>query len=343
MPYHIDLDVFPDCMREFANYKRAIQGCSQKTVEEYMTDLRTFAKYLKAANEGFEPTEEVFEGLKIDDLSLDFFAAVRPTDITEFLGYSMDGRGNNEATRSRKLSSIKAFYRYFVNKVHKLESNPASEIEAPKKKKALPKHLSLDESIMLLKTAEDDGENPNSVRDYCILTLFLNCGMRLSELCGINVNDIDRDMRSMRVVGKGNKERIIYLNEACRAAITDYIPIRQVLLEKGAEEKKALFLSRLGKRISPKTVQWTVKKHLNEAGLSLKGYSTHKLRHTAATLMYQSGDVDIRVLKDILGHEQLTTTQIYTHVSDKSMESAMAKNPLASVKHHSNNPDKGGN
>lgn len=335
MPYKLDLDLFPDCMREFANYKRAIQGCSQKTVEEYMTDLRTFARYLKAQNIGIEPSDEAFSKLKIDDMTLEFFGKVRPTEITEFLSYSMDGRGNKEATRSRKLSSIKAFYRYFVNKVHKLEANPAVEIEAPKKRKSLPKHLSLDESVMLLKTVENDEESANTKRDYCILTLFLNCGMRLSELCGINVADIDRDLHSVKVVGKGNKERIIYLNEACRAAIRDYLPVRKAQLEKGCEEKKALFLSRLGKRISNKTVQWTVKKYLSEAGLSLKGYSTHKLRHTAATLMYRSGEVDIRVLKDILGHEQLTTTQIYTHVSDKNMEEAMAKNPLAGIKPHS--------
>lgn len=332
MPYRLDYDLFPDCMREFANYKRAIQGCSQKTVEEYMTDLRTFARYLKAEKLGIVPSVEAFSNMKIDDLTLDFFAEVRPTEITEFLSYAMDGRGNNEATRSRKLSSIKAFYRYFVNKVHKLKVNPAVDIESPKKRKSLPKHLSFDESVMLLDAVGENGENPNEKRDYCILTLFLNCGMRLSELCGIDLSDIDRDFQSMRVIGKGNKERIIYLNDACKTAIKDYLPVRKLQIEKGSEEKKALFLSRLGKRISNKTVQWAVKKYLGEAGLSMKGYSVHKLRHTAATLMYRSGEVDIRVLKDILGHEQLTTTQIYTHVSDKSMEEAMAKNPLANIR-----------
>ena len=336
MPYHLDMDQFPDCMREFAIYKRVIQGCSPKTVEEYMTDLRTFAKYLKIVSNGLDPTEEILHETTIDDLTLDFFASVKSSDITEFLSYSLDGRGNNEATRSRKLSSIKAFYRYYVIKVHKLENNPASEIESPRIKKSLPKHLSFDESVLLLEAVNSDEESKNRERDYCILTLFLNCGMRLSELCGININDIDREFRSMKVVGKGNKERIIYLNDACRDAIKGYLPVRKALLEKGTEEQKALFLSRLGKRISTKTVQWVVKKYLGAAGLALKGYSTHKLRHTAATLMYQSGNVDIRVLKDILGHEQLTTTQIYTHVSDKGMEEAMTKNLLASVKLNNN-------
>jgi len=326
------MDEFPDCMREFANYKRAIQGCSAKTVEEYMTDLRTFARYLVVTEAGGEPTEEAFENLSIVDLPLEFFAKVKPSTITEYLSWAMDARYNNEATRSRKLSSVKSFYKYFCNKMHRLENNPAADIEAPKKKKALPKHLTVDESVSLLEAVATDSGSANRKRDFCIITLFLNCGMRLSELVGINVSDIDREFRSLRVTGKGNKERIIYLNEACQNAIRDYLPQRLLQLERGAPEKRALFLSRLGKRISNKTVQWTVKKYLSEAGLDNRGFSTHKLRHTAATLMYQSGDVDIRVLKDILGHEQLTTTQIYTHVSDKGMEAAMNKNPLHNVK-----------
>ena len=332
MPYHLNMDEFPDCMREFANYKRAIQGCSAKTVEEYMTDLRTFSKYLVIVNSGGELTEEALSETKITDLTLDFYAKVKPSNITEYLSWAMDARANNEATRSRKLSSIKAFYKYQCNKMHRLEVNPATDIEAPKKKKALPKHLTVDESVALLEAVGTDEDNVHRKRDFCIITLFLNCGMRLSELCGINVSDIDREFRSLRVTGKGNKERIIYLNDACRDAIKDYLPSRLIQLERGATEQRALFISRIGKRISNKTVQWIVKKYLGEAGLENRGYSTHKLRHTAATLMYQSGDVDIRVLKDILGHEQLTTTQIYTHVSDKGMEAAMNKNPLHSVK-----------
>ena len=331
MPYHINMDEFPDCMREFANYKRAIQGCSAKTVEEYMTDLRTFSKYLVVTRGGGEPTEEAFAATAIDSLDLSFYAKVKPSTITEYLSWAMDARLNNEATRSRKLSSIKAFYKYYCNKMHRLDKNPAADIEAPKKKKALPKHLSVDESVALLEAVGGDADSANRKRDFCIITLFLNCGMRLSELCGINLSDIDREYRSMRVTGKGNKERIIYLNEACRDAIRDYLPVRLAQIERGTTEQKALFISRIGKRISNKTVQWIVKKYLGEAGLENRGYSTHKLRHTAATLMYQSGDVDIRVLKDILGHEQLTTTQIYTHVSDKGMEEAMNKNPLHSV------------
>jgi len=326
------MDEFPDCIRDFTNYKRAIQGCSAKTVEEYATDLRTFSKYLVIVDRGGELTDEALSSTVIKDLDLDFFAKVKPSEITEYLSWAMDARRNNESTRSRKLSSIKAFYKYFCNKMHRIEVNPAADIEAPKKKKSLPKHLSVDESVALLEAVGSDADSANRKRDFCIITLFLNCGMRLSELCGINLTDIDRDFRSMRVTGKGNKERIIYLNDACRDAIRDYLPVRLAQIERGTSEQRALFISRIGKRISNKTVQWIVKKYLAEAGLEFKGYSTHKLRHTAATLMYQSGDVDIRVLKDILGHEQLTTTQIYTHVSDKGMEAAMNKNPLHSVK-----------
>ncbi len=329
MPYHINIDEFPDCIREFANYKRAIQGCSAKTVEEYLTDLRLFTKYLCLTEAGLDPTEDTLAETSIKDVNLELFERVKPSQITEYLSYSMDARCNNERTRSRKLSSIKAFYRYYVNKVHKLEKSPAVDIETPKYKKSLPKFLTVDESTALLAAVDRDVASKTRNRDYCMLTLFLNCGIRLSELCGISERDIDPDITEMRILGKGNKERLIYLNDACKAAITAYLPERREYLAKCKDPAKPLFISNQGKRISPKTVQYTVKKYLDESGLRAKGYSTHKLRHTAATLMYRTGEVDIRVLKDILGHEQLTTTQIYTHVSDEGMRKAMAKNPLA--------------
>ena len=203
-------------------------------------------------------------------------------------------------------------------------------MEAPKKKQALPKYLSMQESLSLLSAIENDTESKNKERDYAIITLFLNCGMRLSELVGINLTDMDKELRSLRVVGKGNKERIVYLNDACRDAITSYLKVR------GNKNKpittNALFVSKQYNRISNKTVQWLVYKYLSLAGLDYKHYSTHKLRHTAATLMYQTGKVDVRVLKEILGHEQLNTTQIYTHVSDQGMQDAIDNNPLANIK-----------
>ena len=209
-----------------------------------------------------------------------------------------------------------------------LEDNPAANIEAPKKKQSLPKFLSLEESLELLNAVKSDNESKTKARDYAIITLFLNCGMRVSELVGINMQDVDAQLRSLTVTGKGNKQRIVYLNEACRKALAEHIEERTSEKHKNTHSP-ALFLSNREQRMSVKTVQWLVYKYLDMAGLESKHYSVHKLRHTAATLMYQTGNVDVRVLKDILGHEQLNTTQIYTHVSNRSMEEAMEKNPLS--------------
>ena len=240
-------------------------------------------------------------------------------------------RGNHASARSRKLSAIKGFFKYLTVKRMMLEENPAANIESPKHSKSLPKYLSLEESLELLAAVKNDKDSDNRVRDYAIITLFLNCGMRVSELVGIDINDVDRFLRSLTVTGKGNKQRIVYLNDACREALGDYMTERLEGKYKTADTR-ALFLSSRSQRISVKTVQWMVYKYLDMAGLESKHYSVHKLRHTAATLMYQTGNVDVRVLKDILGHEQLNTTQIYTHVSNRSMEEAMAQNPLATQK-----------
>ena len=235
------------------------------------------------------------------------------------------------SAKSRKLSSIKGFFKYLTVKRMMLEENPAANIETPKKKKTLPKFLSLDESLLLLEALKNDTDSTSRIRDYAIITLFLNCGMRVSELTGIDLGDVDRDFRSLTVTGKGNKQRIVYLNSACRDALGEYYNER--LGEKHEKAStNALFLSNRDQRISVKTVQWMVYKYLDIAGLESKHYSVHKLRHTAATLMYQTGNVDVRVLKDILGHEQLNTTQIYTHVSNRSMEEAMENNPLSGIK-----------
>lgn len=329
------LKVLPPLVREFAAYKSAIQGCSPKTVTEYLIDLRTFFRYLIAKENGIDPESEEFTELDASDLDLAYIKGIKKDDIYDFLLYSGTTRGNLWSAKSRKLSAIKAFFKYLVNSRGLLEENPAATVESPKPKRSLPKFLSLEESRRLLEAIRSDEASESILRDYAIVTLFLNCGMRLSELCGVNLNDLDRELRSMRVIGKGSKERIIYLNNACRASLADYLeerlsPTMRARAEKKKEER-ALFLSSRGQRISPKTVQWMVYKYLELAGLESKHYSVHKLRHTAATLMYQSGNVDIRVLKDILGHEQLNTTQIYTHVSDRNMEEAMQKNPLADL------------
>ena len=324
-----DLSEFPEVIQKFAVHKLTIQGCSPKTVTEYLFDLRTFCRYIVAKKNEMVIDDEVLASIPIFSLDDTFFKEITESDIYDFLFYAQRDRSNGIASRTRKLTAIRVFYKFLITKLHCVETNPAANVESPKKKRQLPKHLSIEESIELLSSVKSDAESKTRDRDYCILTLFLNCGMRLSELVNININDIDRSMTSLKVLGKGSKERIIYLNEACRDALAAYLDVRATMLTKGNDS--ALFLSRLGKRISPKTVQWLVKKYLGEAGLELKNYSTHKLRHTAATLMYQSGNVDIRVLKDILGHEQLNTTQIYTHVSNKSMENAMNENPLSNI------------
>jgi len=290
-----------------------------------------FFKYIYAKRNNISIYDESFEKIDISKLDNDFVFSITSEDIYEFFIYVSNDRRNQASAKSRKLSSLKALYKYICQKRHLLEKNPAIDIESPKKKQSLPKFLSVEESMSLLQAVQNDETSKTKERDYCIITLFLNCGMRLSELCGININDIDRDFRSLRVIGKGNKERIVYLNDACKDSLKKYLSIRQG--EKYSRlNNPALFLSKQNKRISNKTVQWLVYKYLQEAGLEYKHYSVHKLRHTAATLMYQTGKVDVRVLKEILGHEQLNTTQIYTHVSNQGMEDAINANPLANVK-----------
>lgn len=328
----IDRDTLPGIMREFAGYKLGIENCSPRTVDEYLLDLRTFFRYLIAIKCGIKPFGDEFEQIDISTVDIEFVRKIKTEDIYEFLFYTGAERLNGWAAKARKLTAIKSFYKYLVTKKKVLDNNPAIDIDSPKKERTLPKHLSLNECVSLLSAINADTASKTTKRDFAIVTLFLNCGMRLSELCGIDLKDIDESLRSLRVLGKGAKERIVYLNAACQEALLEYLKVRSTYLDSSSAAEPALFLSGRGQRISEKTVQWMVGKYLKLAGLESKGYSVHKLRHTAATLMYQSGNVDVRVLKDILGHEQLNTTQIYTHISDTQMENAMSQNPLAKVK-----------
>ena len=330
--YAVELSEMPLAVQEFAAYKSGIQNCSPKTVSEYLLDLRTFLRYVVAARNGIDPESEDFTSIDISTLPLSFFATIRTSEIYAFLQYSGTVRKNLWAAKARKLAAIRMLYRYLVNKTKQLEQNPAADIESPKPRKSLPKFLTLNESLALLNEIKNDTESRTVVRDYAIVTLFLNCGMRVSELVGIDFADISRDVRTLRVTGKGAKERMIYLNDACHDAVSEYLSLRLADDSGYATKEKSLFLSNRHQRISVKTVQWMVYKYLNMAGLGDRHFSVHKLRHTAATLMYQKGGVDVRVLKDILGHEQLNTTQIYTHVSDEGMEYAMAQNPLSNLK-----------
>lgn len=326
----ISVKEFSPLIQEYASYKVSIQGCSQKTVDEYLLDLRTFFRFLISRDLEISLESAEFYQVDVSTVGLDRLREITQDDIYQFLFYSGTVRNNHWSARARKLASIRSLYKYLVSKRHYLTENPTVDIDSPKAQKTLPKVLSLDEALRLLEAVRTDTDSPNRVRDYAILTLFLNCGMRVSELCGINLTDIDNDLRSLRVTGKGSKERVIYLNDACRTALNDYLKIRQSDAYRTVTDK-ALFLSRLKVRISVKMVQAMVYRYLKRAGLQAKHYSVHKLRHTAATLMYQSGRVDVRVLKDILGHEQLNTTQIYTHVSSREMENAMSQNPLSEI------------
>ncbi len=332
MRSEINVKEFSPIVREFASYKTVIQGCSQRTVEEYLLDLRTFFRFLLAdGDQRILHDPEAFAKLPIHTVDLSYLASITTDQIYDFLLYTDMDRDNQTAAKARKLSAIKGLYKFLINKRGLLEENPAANIDSPKKKKALPKFLTLEESVTLLNTIVADTSSKNRTRDYCIVTLFLNCGMRLSELVGISLPDVDPELRSLRVLGKGNKERIIYLNDACRLALSEYLKVRLSEAYRKSRDK-ALFFSARMQRMSVKTVQAMVYKYLEAAGLGARKLSVHKLRHTAATLMYQSGEVDIRVLKDILGHEQLNTTQIYTHVSNDAIEKAMSENPLSETK-----------
>lgn len=320
------MDIICPLIEEYLNYKITVQNRSSQTVEQYRIDLMLFFKYVICSRRAKKFSDEEYDRTDISCVDIDYAKSVTTSEVYAFLTYTMTVRGNKPSARARKLSAVKGFYKYLTVTRRYFKENPAKDIESPHTKNALPKFLTLEESLLLLDAIDKDSESSTRQRDFAMVTLFLNCGMRLSELVGINLTAIDPDLRLLRVVGKGNKERIVYLNDACREAISAYLTVRSA---GEIKDKDALFLSRLGKRISNKTVQWVIYKYLDKAGLGYRKLSTHKLRHTAATLMYQSGQVDIRVLKDILGHEQLNTTQIYTHVSNAGMENAMSHNPLA--------------
>ncbi|MDO4199754.1 MAG: tyrosine recombinase XerC [Clostridia bacterium] len=319
------LNEAPEVLKKFLGYLQTVKGKSAKTVEEYYIDLRTFFRYLKV-HFGVVPKDAIFEEIKIDDVDTEMLRQVGLTDVFEYMNYLASVRDNHEAARARKASSLRHFFRYLTNKICELESNIIEELETPKLAKRLPKFLTLEQSKKLLNTVNTSGLKSKE-RDYCILTLFLNCGLRLSELAGININDFRED-GTLRVIGKGNKERIVYLNAACKSAVQNY---RKVRPNDELKDRKAFFISRQHNRISVKTVQALVKKYLQLSGLGGMGYSTHKLRHTAATLMYQHGGVDIRILKEILGHENINTTEIYTHISDYHVKNAIDANPLADI------------
>lgn len=313
----------PEPLASFLIYTESIQNKSVHTTDEYFYDLRTFYRFL-ALRFGLVSDKTEFDSIDINLVDLDTLKLVDLNIIYEYLNYLNRVRHNSASSRARKIASLRSFFKYVCSKANLLEDNPTAELESVKVNYHLPKFFTLDDSISLLGSVE----GRNAERDYCILTLFLNCGIRLAELVGINLTDIQDDR--LTVIGKGSKERTVYLNDACLEAIKNYLPEREKI-DISASAQNALFVSERGARISRRTVQSLVEKYVKKIGLDPRKYTTHKLRHTAATLMYQSG-ADIRVLQEILGHKQLNTTEIYTHVSNENIKEAVKSNPLSSVK-----------
>jgi len=323
-----DIATLPRLVQDYLqSLERRIHA--ELTILEYASDLRLFFRYL-AQRRGLLPPDADWDEIDLSALvDVAFIRRVTAAEASDFISYCRNTRRNNPNTLSRRFIAVKRFFRYLTVQRHILEVNPMDELDPQKTGKSLPVYLPLEDCLNLLQTVEHDFENQFRERDYCMLTLFLNCGMRLSELCGLNLVDIHKD-DTLRIRGKGSKERTVYLNGACTAALRRYLPMRP---QEGlkADDRDAVFISRNKRRINQRSVELMLEKYLKICGLEGKGYSIHKLRHTAATLMYQN-NVDVLQLKEILGHENLSTTQIYTHVLDSQLRAAVEQNPLAKVK-----------
>ncbi len=319
----------PDYLNAFLDYMITIQNKSQNTVKEYNYDLATFLKFIKIH---FKLTDETdLEKIDYKDIDIKEISKIKLDDLHAFLAYLTTNFNSKPSTRARKVASLRMFFNYLCLK-NIIQINPTQNLETPKLDRRLPKYLTLDQSKKLLEVSDDE-ENRNKERNHAITTLFLNCGMRLSELVGININDVNFEDCKMTVIGKGNKERDIYLNKSCMKAINEYLGVRPKLHVKKDDKNsdKALFLSERNQRIGKRTVQEIIYKELKMAGIDTDKYSVHKLRHTAATLMYQYGGVDIRALQELLGHESISTTEIYTHVSNEQVRNAVESNPLSDL------------
>ncbi len=312
----------PQILKDFLTYHETIKGQSQRTISEYYLDLRMFLRFIKLMRNDM-PVHTNLEDIDIRDIMLDDIRTINSSDVFDFLSYLANDRlnGIEPASRARKLSAIKSFYKYLTVRTKQLTENPVADLEYPKLRKSLPKYLTMEQSAALLRSVSGQNEK----RDYAILMLFLNCGIRRSELVGLNITDVYEDR--IRVVGKGNKERFVYFGSACRKAIDAYLPERN---KKVLSDNRALFGSRDGNRISVTAVHRLVKKHMLAAGLDASQYSAHKLRHTAATMML-SGGVDVKTVQEVLGHENLNTTQIYTHIENTELKIAAEANPLSKL------------
>ena len=321
----------PQILRDFLTYHENIKGQSPRTISEYYLDLRMFLRFIRLMRNDM-PLNTPLEDIPIKDIGLDFVGSITTSEVFDFLSYLANDRplnpdsvyteyGIEPSARSRKLSAIKSFYKYLTVRTKQLQENPVADLEYPKLRKSLPKYLTISQASALLQAVSGQ----NAKRDYAILMLFLNCGIRRSELVGLNISDVYEDR--IRVIGKGNKERIVYFGSACHKAIEAYMEERnQIVLT----DNRALFGSRNGNRISVTAVHRLVEKALLKAGLDATQFSAHKLRHTAATMML-SGGVDIKTVQEVLGHENLNTTQIYTHIESTELKLAAEANPLSKL------------
>jgi site-specific recombinase XerD len=317
----------PLILEDYLNYMETIKGTSSNTVKEYYFDLRTFLRYMKIRFKIVDK-ETAFDDIDISDIDIDFIKMIKIQDLHAYISYVDRTRGNGNFAKSRKVASIRSFFQYLYLRVNLIDKNPAEALEFPKTDDRHPVYLTLDQVELLLNAVLENKNEEYRKRDYAIIMLFLNCGLRLSELASIDIDKI-RDNDTLSVIGKGNKERTIFLNESCVEAINEYLKVRPTVQN---TDKKALFLSKRKQRMSNRAIQHMIDRYLEKAGLDTTLYSTHKLRHTAATLMYKYGNVDIRALKEILGHESVSTTQIYTHIDDDRLRSAVKSNPLANRK-----------
>ncbi|NLL82120.1 MAG: tyrosine recombinase XerC [Tissierellia bacterium] len=315
----------PQVLEDYLNYMETIKGTSPNTVKEYFFDLRTFLRFVKIRFKMVD-SEILFDDVDISDIDVDFIKRITIQDLHAYISYVDKSRNNSNSTKSRKVSSIRSFFEYLF-KIGLLDNNPATALESPKLDTRQPVYLTLPQVEKLLSIILENKVEEYRKRDYAIFMLFLNCGLRLSELSSIDIDKI-RDNDTLRVIGKGNKERTVFLNTSCIDAINDYIEVRPIA---NKNDEKALFLSKRKNRMSNRAIQHMIDRYLEKAGLDTSIYSTHKLRHTAATLMYKYGNVDIRALQEILGHESVSTTQIYTHIDDDRLRKAINSNPLANI------------
>ena len=318
-------DASPDIV-EYVRYLEVIAGKSANTAFNYYCDLRNFSKFMKRRR-GLVPDDMEMKDIDPKGLDTAFWGSVSKEDIYEYLYFLSRECGNKKSSTARRLASLHGFYDYLVNQVNRLKQNPTASIRPPKQDKVLPKYLTAEQSKDLLECTQTQSDFPE--RDYCMVVLFLNCGMRLAELVGMDLEDIDLEQRQIRLFGKGHKERMVYLNDACVEALQLYLKKRNAMEGLNPREKAVFLTRRRKERIGNRRVEQLITGAMKAAGL--KGFSTHKLRHTAATLMYQTGNVDILTLKQLLGHSSVGTTQIYTHLQEFQVRAAIEQNPLGTV------------